>query len=672
MPNPVEIGHIEVEPSDVDDDIDSFDADFTSNPFSDDEDSVGFEDENEILEDGNEILEDENEILESNNLVRDSSTISEVEPSHNLLTEDESSGLMSELRHWAIKYKICLNALADLFRIFKKYIFILSFLPKDPRTLLKTPRKSNIINLAGGLYWHCGLINIIEKLILDYNKLGLPSNNIHLILNVDGLPLARSSKVCFWPILVSDVALKNVYMVGCYYGNDKPNNANEFLKEFIHEINHVNNRLTTQVTLYAIVCDAPAKSFLLFTKGHTGYSSCSKCIIHGAYEQGTVCFVEQRPSRLRTDVDFVEQTDTEYHKGETLLTMVPDLGLVTNVPLDYMHLICLGVVKKLLLLWIKGPLSVRLSSAQIQKISNALINIRVSTPKEFVRKPRSLNDIMYWKATEFRQFVLYTGPIALQGVLRQDVYFNFLTLHVAISILISPKFVKHENNILYAQNLLIHFVKSFETIYGKRYVSHNVHNLLHLSADVQKFGALDEFGAFRFENYLQMLKNTLRKSEKPLHQVARRFGEMHACGYQFYSKLANTTNNILKNQHRSGPLPNNIINNVYIQYKILSTNSFYINCKEHKNNCCLLKDGAIIYVKNIIQSTNEQIFIVGTKCKVINTLYSLPCPSSKLNIYMIEKTTEMSVWPIIEIEAKVYNLRNSKNESIAIPLRHID
>ncbi|XP_029161035.1 uncharacterized protein LOC114932803 isoform X1 [Nylanderia fulva] len=582
----------------------------------------------------------------------------------------QSSEFMSDLKWWAIKYRICLNAISDLLQILKKHIPILSFLPKDARTFLRTPRENNIINLAGGLYWHCGLRNFIEKLIIDYDKLALPSN-IDLILNIDGLPLAKSSKVSFWPILVSDIKLKNVYMVGCYYGNSKPSSANDFMKEFIHELISINNKLPIQVSLYAIVCDAPAKLFLLSTKGHIGYDSCSKCYIQGTHKNSKVCFVENVPSRLRTDTDFLEQTDVDYHKGETILTIVPNLGLVTNVPLDYMHLICLGVVKKLLILWIKRPFSVRLNSTQIQKISKLLIKIRERTPIEFVRKPRSLNDAMYWKATEFRQFLLYTGPVVLNGFIRQDIYINFLTLHVAISILINPKLIKNQNNILYAEKLLTHFVKSFQIIYGDQFVTHNIHNLLHLSRDVQKFGALDEFSAFRFENYLQMLKNILRKSDRPLQQVARRFGEMHACEYQFHSKLDNQSNTILKNKHCAGPLPNNLImQNNLNQYKILKTHLYYINCKEDKNNCCVLKDGSNICVVNIIQSQNLEIFIIGVKCNKLNTLYSLPCSSGKLNIHIISKTTEMSLWPITEIEGKVYNLLNSKNESIAIPLCH--
>jgi len=94
------------------------------------------------------------------------------------------------------------------------------------------------------------------------------------------------------------------------------------------------------------------------------------------------------PSSLRIDQNFIDQSDLNYHTGITILTTIPNLGLVSNVPLDYMHLICLGVVKKLLLIWKTGPLKNRLSAFQIQKISDRLINLKGTTPKEFMRKPR--------------------------------------------------------------------------------------------------------------------------------------------------------------------------------------------------------------------------------------------------------------------------------------------
>lgn len=81
---------------------------------------------------------------------------------------------------------------------------------------------------------------------------------------------------------------------------------------------------------------------------------------------------------------------------------------------------------------------------------------------------------------------------------------------------------------------------------------------MHLSTDVRK-GAVDKFSSFRFENYLQILKNILRKSDKPLQQVARWFGEMQANGYNFDGKSNFENNNCLKSKHVSGPLFDNML-----------------------------------------------------------------------------------------------------------------
>ena len=86
--------------------------------------------------------------------------------------------------------------------------------------------------------------------------------------------------------------------------------------------------------------------------------------------------------------------------------------------------------------------------------------------------------------------------------------------------------INNEENIKYAEELLEYFVEHFEVLYGKQYISHNVHNLLHLCNDVRKFGVLDNFSAFPFENFLGSLKKLIRKSDKPLQQLARRYGEL--------------------------------------------------------------------------------------------------------------------------------------------------
>ena len=62
-------------------------------------------------------------------------------------------------------------------------------------------------------------------------------------------------------------------------------------------------------------------------------------------------------------------------------------------------------------------------------------------------------------------------------------------------------------------------------MYDDKFVSFNVHFLIHLAQDVKNHGYLDEFSAFCFENKLQVIKNMLKKSGRPLQQIVLRLDE---------------------------------------------------------------------------------------------------------------------------------------------------
>lgn len=85
-------------------------------------------------------------------------------------------------------------------------------------------------------------------------------------------------------------------------------------------------------------------------------------------------------------------------------------------------------------------------------MSNKLGKFHSSIPLKFARQPRSVPEVDRWRATEFRQFLLYTGPPALSGVLTDVVYNHFMLLSVAITLLESSKLCSaHED---YAHSLL--------------------------------------------------------------------------------------------------------------------------------------------------------------------------------------------------------------------------
>ncbi|XP_059166552.1 uncharacterized protein LOC131948870 [Physella acuta] len=312
-----------------------------------------------------------------------------------------------------------------------------------------------------------------------------------------------------------------------------------------------------KLCISCFICDAPARSFVKKTKGHSGYWGCDKCCQKGEWAE-KVIFPEINAT-LRSDeaFDLIEDENHQFH-GLSPLTSL-SVGMVTQFPLDYMHLVCLGVTRRILLLWLKSPVSkgLRIGNQAVQQISNRLLLFKEYIPREFSRKCRSLHDIERWKATEFRQFLLYSGIVALKGNIDKVHYSHYLLFFVGIYCLTSPTLCY--SHVDYAHELLCMFVEEAKELYGKEFLVYNVHGLTHLAADVKNFGPLDSFSAFPFENFLGMLKKLVRKPQTPLEQVVKRLSERAVSDKGLFSSQDFVTDKpypFPKKKHCLGPLPN--------------------------------------------------------------------------------------------------------------------
>lgn len=111
-------------------------------------------------------------------------------------SKEEISAEM-KIRMWAIKHNITRNALCDLLKIL---ISIgLTWLPSDARTMLKTPQNIKVKNVANGQMWYSGIKNNLCRILKTIDR----SIKLELNFNVDGLPLFKSSRHEFWPILAN-------------------------------------------------------------------------------------------------------------------------------------------------------------------------------------------------------------------------------------------------------------------------------------------------------------------------------------------------------------------------------------------------------------------------------------------------------------------------------------
>jgi hypothetical protein len=371
-----------------------------------------------------------------------------------------------------------------------------------------------------------------------------------------------------WPILGNLPTINSPpFVIGVFCGTGKPEPLDSYLEDFIEEVQILQKDglvlkdTTIPFGIGSFIWDAPARAYLKCLKPYNSYHGCEKCTVRGSWQQRMVFLKGNAP--LKDDLSFSSKTDENYHIRSSPLEKL-SIGMVSQFPLDYMHLVCLGVTRKLLFMWISGPLPTRLSSQMVEIISTSLAQYFDFLPSEFNRKPRSLAHVSKWKATEFRTFLLYTGIVVLKNVLAKNMYEHFLLFHVAIKILVHKTYSISQNE--YARSILYLFVKEATNIYGKKFLVYNVHSLLHLNNDVLKFGLLDAFSCFPYESYLGILKKCLKTSVQPLKQIHRRLHEINsaACEKNVNIKAEDLR---LVFQHSDGPLPIKGIQYQSLQFK---------------------------------------------------------------------------------------------------------
>lgn len=134
-----------------------------------------------------------------------------------------------------------------------------------------------------------------------------------------------------------------------------------------------------------------------------------------------------------------------------------------------------------------------LPTSIVNRMSGCLTSLRDHIPIEFARKPRTLRELDRWKATEFRMFLLFIGPVILSSYVDTNIYNNFMLLFSGIAILVSPTLSSLHWQ--YSETLLQMFVTHFGQIYGKGALVYNVHSLVHLAQDVKLHGCPDNFAA---------------------------------------------------------------------------------------------------------------------------------------------------------------------------------
>ena len=297
------------------------------------------------------------------------------------------------------------------------------------------------------------------------------------------------------------------------------------------------------VTVNVVIFDTPARQSLKSIQSHNARYASERCVVEGEYFENPMTYLSTRATLCNND-DFerLAYTDDQIQKS---LFIHGGIKYVESFPLDYMHLVCLGVMKRLLLLLKEGLRLCKLSSRHINQICERLEELKGLFPLEIPRQTRGLHDVKRFKSTEFRMFMHYTGIFALKGILSHRYYKHFLVLSVAMRIILDDNKAHRNKYLDYAKDFLVYFVKKSVTLYGQSFVTYNAHILIHLPDDVNNFQVnFDEIPCFPFENNLHQIKRYVEKAYNPLVQITKQVTEMENASVEEYHKNVVTKTSI--------------------------------------------------------------------------------------------------------------------------------
>ncbi|CAF0945088.1 unnamed protein product [Brachionus calyciflorus] len=197
------------------------------------------------------------------------------------------------------------------------------------------------------------------------------SNYLNLMVYTDGIQISKSNKLNFWPVIcgLEDLpikirdSIKNKIIFGVWQGKKKPTSdiLFRYLKNSILKINQngINveqgeYKKTFYFQIYGILCDTPAKALVLNMNQFNGHYGCLYCFNPGKWSKFYhKMLYEQTDYPLRNNDDFrsdyQDGTDIETVNGLKGDIELSDMIILPNsVPIDYMHMVCLGIFKNLL------------------------------------------------------------------------------------------------------------------------------------------------------------------------------------------------------------------------------------------------------------------------------------------------------------------------------------
>ena len=242
--------------------------------------------------------------------------------------------------------------------------------------------------------------------------------------------------------------------------------------------------------------------------------------------------IEANPDILKND-DFCKGI-----KGKSLLLDQPFFNLIIDAPCEYMHLVCLGVIKRQVEMTFKvAEKRDRVTKRKLSKpeVFNEKIK-DIQATREFGRRCRSL-DFSIMKAAEFRNLLLFFFPIIIDCIEddfpKEKQIWLHLVFMIRACVIPNDEFrIVNDDDV---QSACKKFYILYEKAFGPTNCTYSIHVVGSHLLKMRSNRPLTYKSAFKFESFYSEMKNLFHAGTvSPLKQIlqncfVKRLLEYHTC-----------------------------------------------------------------------------------------------------------------------------------------------
>lgn len=333
---------------------------------------------------------------------------------------------------------------------------------------------------------------------------------------------------------------------------------------------------------------------------------------------------------------------------------------------DSLHLLDLGVMRKLMFRWVYGEKEFGRKWDQQKKelASQLLTNCQQFMPVEIHRAVRDLKSLRKWKGVEFRSVLLYVGMVIFKQLLDPEEYDSFLILCCATRIVTSKSY---KNYFPLAAKMFRAYFHTYISIYGRHSIGSNVHLLTHIVEDMEfhKVETLMDLSTYKFENSLRLLGLQLKSGNRPLAQVSKRILE--------FSQINNFESKNPFETKEFSPILMSANKNEFSGTfdKIRITPNVVLSSRKIGDSHFLTTNDEIVKMK-FAKKENNKYQVFGERLLHKESFFSNPIDSSKLKIFISsgDVTSTLHAYDTQSIVAKMLCI-GFEDKFVFMPLVHM-